>query len=103
MKVTTVSKIWERAITLDVHISRFDDVGCKHLTSGDVRFKIVRLSTSQYPCIFILYNVRVEIIFLTGDLSLINTCVVGQIRILIHSGLRRRELIFRDLPSNNMC
>ena len=36
--------------------------------------------------------------FLTGELSLINTCVVGQIRILIHSGLRRRELIFRDLP-----
>ena len=28
---------------------------------------------------------------------------VGQIRILIHSGFRRRELIFRDLPSNNMC
>ena len=27
---------------------------------------------------------------------------VGQIRILIHSGSRRRELIFRDLPSNNM-
>ena len=28
---------------------------------------------------------------------------VGQIRILIHSGLCRRELILRDLPSNNMC
>ena len=25
---------------LDVHISRNDDVGCKHLISGDVRFKI---------------------------------------------------------------
>ena len=42
-------------------------------------------------------------IFLAGELSLIYTCVVEQIRILIHSGLRRRELIFRDLPSNNMC
>ena len=42
-------------------------------------------------------------LFLTGELSLINTYVVGQRRILIHSGSRRRELIFRDLPSNNMC
>ena len=48
----------------------------------------------QYPCIFVLYYVRIEITFLTGKLSLINTCVVG---------LRRRALIFRDLPSNNMC
>ena len=30
----------------------------------------------------------------------VNTRVVGQIRILIHSGLRRRDLIFHDLPSN---
>ena len=30
------------------------------------------------------------------------TRVVGQIQILIHSGFRRCELIFRDLPSNNM-
>ena len=85
-----------------MHISSLDDVGCKHLTSGDVRFKIVHLLTSQYPCNLILYTVRIEIIFLTGELSRINTCVVGQIRILIHSGLRRRELIFRDLPSNNI-
>ena len=40
--------------------------------------------------------------FLTRELSLLNTYVLGQIRILIHSGFRRRELIFRDLPSNNI-
>ena len=48
---------------LDVHNLRLDDVGCKHLTSGDVCFKIVHLYTSQYPCILILYNVRIEITF----------------------------------------
>ena len=46
---------------------------------------------------------ELKIFFFTGELSLINTCVVGQIQILIHSGLRRRELILCDLPSNNMC
>ena len=30
-------------LTLGVHISRPDDVRCKHLTSGDVRFEIVHL------------------------------------------------------------
>ena len=30
------------------------------------------------------------------------TCVIGQIRILIHSGLWYHELIFYDLPSNDI-
>ena len=42
-------------IMLGVHISRLDDVGCTK-NSGDVDFH-----TSQYPRVFILYNVRIEI------------------------------------------
>ena len=46
---------------LGVHILRLDDVGCKHLTSGDVRREkksICKRHNIFY--IFILYNVRIE-------------------------------------------
>ena len=35
-------------------------------------------------------------------LSLINTCCRVDLQILMHSGLCRRALIFRDLPSNDV-
>ena len=36
--------VWKFAINhVHVHISCLDDVGCKHVTSGDVRFKIDHL------------------------------------------------------------
>ena len=86
-------------LTLNVHISRLDDVGCKHLTSGNVRIKIVHL----YPCILILYNVRIEIIFpyrwIMADLHVLS----GRSSNINALRLSRRALIFRDLPSNNMC
>ena len=44
------------------------------------------------------YNDRIEIIFLTGKLSLINT-VMG---CRADTNINARRL-FRDLPSNNMC
>ena len=68
----------------------------------NITLKIVHLYTSQYLCIFILFNVIIKIIFSYRELLLINM-VVGRIEILIHSGFHHLELIFHNLPSNNMC
>ena len=46
-----------------IHISRLDDIGCKHLTSGDGLLKRVQWKTPQYPCFFIPFNVKIEIIY----------------------------------------
>ena len=46
-------------LMLPMHISHLNDIGCKHLTSGNIRLKRVHFKTLQYLCFFIL---RIEII-----------------------------------------
>ena len=53
----------DHVAALGVHISRLDEIGCKYLATGDVHLQKAHFKTSRYPCIFILYNVRIELIF----------------------------------------
>ena len=46
-----------------MHILHLDDVGCKHLTSGNVSFKIFHLKHCNILAFSFCVNVRIEIIF----------------------------------------
>ena len=73
--------LWKNTLLM-LH-SSYDVVTYKYLTSVDVYLKRIHKKTSQYPFIFVLYDVRIEIIFLTGELLPINMCCQA---IFIHSG-----------------
>ena len=74
----------------------------KTITSFDIRVKIVLLKTWQKCSLSVLYHVRIEIFFLNWDLSLINGWSCRTNAIINSLRLRRRELIFRNLPSSTM-
>ena len=80
-------------LTLSMHIPLLDDVSCKHLTSGNVLLK----RPFQFLVCFSVYIM---------SQLLVNypwlTCAIKQIWIFIYPGSHHCELIFRDLPSNNV-
>ena len=67
-----------------------------------VRGKGVHSRTLPQCKFSFLYRVRIEIIFLYCELSLINACCCRADATINSLRLRRRELIHRNLPSNSM-
>ena len=85
-----------------MHISRLDDVECKHLTSDDVRFKIVHLKTA-----FSFYMMlELKHFFRAGELSLIFVPLVCKRYFFISNGfhdLRENDSLIAGPTPRNDC